>query len=159
MVLGTFVPPSFATGSSYNALDGVENTGINSLSDFASSQLNNWLGKLDTRLQLGVDYQNSNQTDQAEIIVSMRRKFLEDRLELSASVDAAAQGSRPYDLNISYSITEDGNVRINGFQKQTADPTLGNLNSIQTAGVGLSFRYRFDKFRLKRRRIETEKIP
>lgn len=159
MVLGTFVPPSFATGSNYNALDGVENTGINSLSDFASSQLNNWLGKLDTRLQLGVDYQNSNQTDQAEIIVSMRRKFLEDRLELSASVDAAAQGSRPYDLTISYSITEDGNVRINGFQKQTADPTLGNLNSIQTAGVGLSFRHQFDKFWPRRKRVAAEKTP
>lgn len=151
LVLGTFVPPSFATGSSYDALDGVENTGINSLSDFASSQLNNWLGQLDTRVKLGVDYQNSNETDQAELIVSARRNFLQDRLEFSASVDAAAQGSRPYDLTLSYDITEDGNVSINGFQKQTTDPTLGNLNSIQTAGVGLSFRYQFDKFRLRKK--------
>lgn len=153
LVLGTFVPPSFATGSSYNALDGVENTGINSLSDFASSQLNNWLGQLDTRVKIGVDYQTSNETDQAELILSARRKFLNDRLEFSASTDAAASaGSRPYDLNLSYDITEDGDVSINGFQKQTTDPTLGNLNSIQTAGVGLSFRYQFDKFRFKRKK-------
>lgn len=154
LVLGTFVPPSFASGSSYSALDGVENTGINSLSDFASSQLNNWLGQLDTRVKLGVDYQTSNETDQAELILSARRKFLNDRLEFSASTDAAASaGNRPYDLNLSYDITEDGNVSINGFQKQTTDPTLGNLNSIQTAGVGLSFRYQFDKFRLRKKKV------
>jgi len=152
LVLGTFVPPSFASGSSYDALDGVENTGINSLSDFASSQLNNWLGQLDTKgVQLGVDYQNSNESDQAELILSLRRKFLSDRLEFSASVDAAsAQRSTPYDLNLSYDITEDGNVRITGFQKQTTDLTLGSINSIQTAGVGLSFRYQFDRFRLRK---------
>ncbi len=155
LVLGTFVPPSFASGSSYKAEDGVANTGINSLSDFASSQLNNWLGQLDTRVKLGVDYQVSNQSDQAELILSLRRKFLNDRLSFAASVDAASQNQdirKPYDLNLSYNITEDGRVRINGFQKRTTDPTLGNQSSIQTAGIGLSFRYQFDNFRLRRKK-------
>lgn len=154
LVLGTFVPPSFASGSSYKAEDGVANTGINSLSDFASSQLNNWLGQLDTRVKLGVDYQISNQSDQAELILSLRRKFLNDRLSFAASVDAATQNQdirKPYDLNLSYNITEDGQVRINGFQKRTTDPTLGNQSSIQTAGVGLSFRYQFDTFRRRKK--------
>ena len=153
--MGTFVPPSFASGSSYKAEDGVANTGINSLSDFASSQLNNWLGQLDTRVKLGVDYQVSNQSDQAELILSLRRKFLNDRLSFAASVDAASQNQdirKPYDLNLSYNITEDGRVRINGFQKRTTDPTLGNQSSIQTAGIGLSFRYQFDNFRLRRKK-------
>lgn len=156
LVLGTFVPPSFATGSSYDALDGATNTGINSLSDFASSQLNNWLGQLDTRVQLGVDYQNSAETDQAELILSLRRKFLNDRLELNYSVDAAAQGSRPYDISLQYDITEEGNIQVTGFQKQASDPTLGNLNNITTSGVGLSFRYQFDKYRLRKKKVKPE---
>ena len=157
MVLGTFVPPSFANGAALNAEDVVGNTGINSLSDFASSQLNNWLSQIDTRLQLGIDYQTSTQSEQAELILSLRRKFYNDRLEFSASVDAASDGNKPYDLNLSYDITKDGSVRLNGFQKQTTDPTLGNLNNIQTAGVGLSFRYQFDKFRTRKKKLKPEK--
>lgn len=156
LVLGTFIPPSFSGGSSDNAVAvGAANTGINSLSDFASSQLNNWLGQLDTRLQVGVDYQNSYDNE-AELILSLRRKFLNDRLELSYSVDAAAQGSRPYDISVKYDINEEGNIKIRGFQKQANDPTLGNINNVTTTGVGLSFRYQFDKFRLRKKKVEPK---
>ena len=61
LVLGTFIPPSFANSSSPELSLGAVNTGINSFSDFASSQINNWLSQLDTRFQLGVDYQTSYQ--------------------------------------------------------------------------------------------------
>ena len=156
LVLGTFVPPSFATGSAENAFAvGAANTGINSLSDFASSQLNNWLGQLDTRLQLGVDYQTSYESS-AELIVSLKRKFLNDRLEVSGSVDAAAQGSKPYDISVEYNIAEDGNTKIRGFQKLANDPTLGNINNVTTTGVGLFYRFQFDKFRLRKKKIKPE---
>lgn len=152
LVLGTFIPPSFSSGSVENPM---ANTGLNSLSDFASSQLNNWLGQLDTRFQVGVDYQNSYESN-AELIVTLRRKFLDDRLEVSGSVDAVAQGSRPYDISIKYDINEDGNLKIRGFQKQANDPTLGNINNVTTTGVGLFYRYQFDKFRIRKKKIKPE---
>lgn len=156
LVLGTFIPPSFATSSEQGGLAiGAANTGINSLSDFASSQLNNWLSQLDSRLQVGVDYQTSLDQN-AELVVSLRRKFLNDRLELSGSVDAAAQGSRPYDISLKYDITEEGNLKVRGFQKQANDPTLGNINNVTTTGVGLFYRYQFDRFRLRRKKVKPE---
>ena len=151
LVLGTFIPPSFANSSSPELSVGAVNTGINSFSDFASSQINNWLGQLDTRFQLGVDYQTSYQK-KAELILSLRRKFLNDRLELSYSTDAAAQGSIPYDISVKYTIGDDGNLKVQGFQKQANDPTIGSITNVRTTGVGLFYRYQFDKFRLRRRK-------
>jgi hypothetical protein len=153
LVLGTFVTPSFSNGVSDGIGIGAANTGINSLSDFASSQLNNWLGQLDTRLQVGVDYQTSYK-NQAELVLSLRRKFLNDRLEVSYSIDAVSQGSRPYDISVKYNITEDGSLKVRGFQKQANDPTLGNITNVNTTGVGLFYRYQFDKFRFRKKKIE-----
>jgi hypothetical protein len=154
LVLGTFIPPSFANSSSPELSVGAVNTGINSFSDFASSQINNWLGQLDTRFQLGVDYQTSYQK-KAELILSLRRKFLNDRLELSYSTDAAAQGSIPYDISVKYTIGDDGNLKVQGFQKQANDPTIGSITNVRTTGVGLFYRYQFDKFRLRRRKKKS----
>lgn len=154
LVLGTFIPPSFANNTGPNLSVGAVNTGINSFSDFASSQINNWLGQLDTRFQLGVDYQTSYQ-QKAELILSLRRKFLNDRLELSYSTDAAAQGSIPYDISVKYNVSEDGNFKIQGSQKQATDPTLGNIANVRTTGIGLFYRYQFDRFRLRRRKKKS----
>ena len=87
---------------------------------------------------------------------------MNDRLELAYSVDAAAQGSKPYDVSIKYDINEEGNIKIRGFQKQANDPTLGNINNVTTTGVGLSFRYQFDRFRLRKKKVKPEedtKLP
>ena len=157
LVLGTFIPPSFATGSVYNAETGALNSGINSLSDFASSQLNNWLSQLDSKLKVGFDFQNSTESQRSELIISLKRKFLNDRLELAYSVDATADaGSMPYDFNVQYNISKDGSFKAKGFQKNANDPTLGNLNNITTTGVGLYYRYQFDKFRFRRKKKVVE---
>ena len=156
LVLGTFIPPSFSSASSNSALveAGAANTGINSLSDFASSQLNNWLGKLDTRWQVGVDYQSTYKS-QAELILSLRRKIWNDRLEVSFSVDAVTAENRPYDISVKYDINEDGSLKVRGFQKQANDPTLGNITNVNTTGVGLYYRYQFDNFHLRRRQKDA----
>ncbi len=154
LVLGAFIPPSFANVSAedYNAGTGVAHTGWNSLSDLASSQLNNWLSQLDTRVQIGLDYQVTD-AERDEIILSLRRKFFNDRLELGYSIDAgAAAGTRPYDVNVQYNLSQDGNFKIRGFQKNANDPTLGSINNITTTGVGLFYRYQFDKFRIRRKK-------
>ena len=161
LVLGSFVPPSFATAEGSGIGEGVTaSAGINSLSDFASSQLNNWLGQLDTRWQVGIDYQQSlsENGDNTELILSLKRKWLNDRLEFSYSIDAADQrGSRPYDISINYDINAEGNLKVRGFQKLATDPTLGNLTNVNTTGVGLYYRYQFDKFRLQKKKLKTEK--
>jgi hypothetical protein len=161
LVLGSFVPTSFASGAGdYTAGTGLVNTGVNSLSDFASSQLNNLVSQLDSRWQVGFDYQQGiDEADRTELILSLKRKFFNDRLELAYSVDAAANADeRPFDLSIQYNLNPDGNLKVRGFTKNANDPTLGSVNLVSTTGFGLFYRYQFDKFiyRKKRKPIEQD---
>ena len=157
IVLGSFIPTAFSgesllsgsdpnnTSSTANPLTSSVN---NSLSDFVSGQLSNWLSQIDPKWQVGIDYQISNdQEAQNELILSLRRKFLNDRLELHGSYDATTTtGARPYDLNVQYDLSKDGSFKVRGFQKNANDPTLGNLYNITTSGVGFYYRHQFDHF-------------
>lgn len=164
LVLGSFIPTSFSTAA-FNPIQGAQNTGMNSIYDLASNQLNNWLSQLDSKLQVGLDFQSklneSNET-RAELILSLKRKFLNDRLEFAASVDANGLStgninSRPYDLTLQYNLSKDGNFKVRGFQRNANDPTLGNINLITTSGVGLFYRYQFDRFTFRRKPKVEEK--
>lgn len=159
LVLGSFVPPSFASGTGdYTAGTGLVSTGVNSLSDFASSQLNNLVSQLDSRWQVGFDYQQGiDEADRTELILSLKRKFFNDRLELAYSVDAAANADeRPFDLSIQYNLNPDGNLKVRGFTKNVNDPTLGSVNLVSTTGFGLFYRYQFDKFLYRKKRKPVE---
>jgi hypothetical protein len=119
---------------------------------------------LDTRWQVGIDYQQSGLLDQnttennTELILSLRRKWLNDRLTFESAIDAASQtGFRPYDLSLQYDMNVDGSLKVRGFQKQATDPTLGNLTNVNTTGVGLFYRYQFDKFRLRKKKVKPTK--
>ena len=133
LVLGSFITPTFAQsgvdpGTNTNALT---SSATNSLSDFVSGQLSNWLSQIDPNWEIGVDYQiaaTDDPTVRDELILSLRRKFLNDRLELAGSYDAAgvgAAGTRPYDLNVQYDLSRDGSFKVTGFQRNANDPTLG----------------------------------
>lgn len=161
LALGTFIPPSFAntsgivnanTGNTSTVNATLTHSVNNSLSDFVSSQLSNWLSQIDPRWQVGIDYQIATSDEaKAELILSLKRKFLNDRLELQGSYDASATtGSRPYDFNVQYNLSKDGSFKIKGFQRNANDPTLGNLNNVTTSGVGLFYRHQFDHFWFER---------
>ncbi|MBR9859158.1 hypothetical protein GYB22_00105 [bacterium] len=150
IALGTFIPPSFANGSNYTAGDGLQNTVNNSLSDFVSSQLNNWLSQANPEWQFGVDYQAAaakSPTDKAELILSIKKSFWNERIEFQGSYDAAsASGNSLYDVNLQYNLNEDGSFKLRGFHRNANDPTLGNLSNVTTSGVGLFYRHQFDYF-------------
>ncbi len=159
LVLGTFIPPSFSSNG-FDAKQGAQSTGLNSIYDLASNQLNNWLSQMDSKIKVGLDFQNTDQASKAEIILSLKRKFLNDRLELAASVDANSQAgnnSRPYDLSVQYNLSKDGSFKVRGFQRNANDPTLGNINQITTTGVGFFYRFQFDKFTFRRKTKVEEK--
>lgn len=162
LALGTFIPPSFVNsnqivntgGSGTSALTNSVN---NSLSDFVSSQLSNWLSQIDPNWQVGIDYQiASSDQAKAELILSLKRKFLNDRLELQGSYDASATtGSRPYDVNVQYNLSKDGSFKIKGFQRNANDPTLGNISNVTTSGVGFFYRHQFDHFWFEKKKKQN----
>lgn len=157
LVLGTFLPPTFGQGvGNTSAVTGVQNTYRNSVSDLISNQLSNWFSQLDPKWQVGVNWQAAGEETARELIVSVRRKFLNERLEFAGSVDAGSSYNyTPYNLNLRYNISTDGRFMVHGFTRQVNDPTLGNITNITTTGVGLYYRKEFDRISLRRRKQET----
>jgi hypothetical protein len=161
LVLGSFIPPGFASGTgALAASSGIQSTVNNSVGDLISNQVSNWISQLDSRWQIGIDWQSASEATKKELIFSVKRKFLNDRLEFDGSVDAnAINGRNPYNLNIQYNITSDGRFKVRGFSKFANDPTLGVVSNIFTTGVGFSYRKQFNHFRIKRKTETLKPAP
>lgn len=153
LVLGTFIPPLYNQSPSENLrLNAAVN---NSLGEFISNQASKLFGQINPKWDFNVNYNAENQVAQREVILSVKRKFLKDRLALSGSYDAANQKSNNYNINLEYDLTKDGNVKFVGFNKQSNDPNFGTDQNMNTTGVGILFRRSFDKF-LKRKSVKLE---
>ncbi len=153
LVLGSFIPTSFATGhSSYSANTGIQNTVNNSVGDLISNQLSNWISQLDDKWQFGIDWQQASEATKQELIFSVKRKFLKDRLEVESSIDAnSSAGKNPYNVMVQYNVTPDGRFKVRGFSKFANDPTLGQVSNISTTGVGFFYRIQFDRISFRRK--------
>lgn len=155
LVLGSFIPPGYSGGNSSLAsstTSGLQNTVNNSVGDLISNQLSNWITQIDPKWQIGIDWQKASEATKKELIFSVKRQFLNERLVFDGSVDAnAINGRNPYNLNIQYNITSDGRFKVRGFSKFANDPTLGTVSNISTTGVGFFYRKQFNSFRLKKK--------
>jgi hypothetical protein len=155
LVLGSFIPPGFSSGNTTLAsstTSGLQNTVNNSVGDLISNQVSNWITQIDPKWQIGIDWQKASEATKKELIFSVKRQFLNDRLEFDGSVDAnAINGRNPYNLNIQYNITSDGRFKVRGFSKFANDPSLGTVSNISTTGVGFFYRKQFDSFKLKKK--------
>lgn len=153
VTFGSFSPTNFYNYQSegFNA-NNISQTVNNNLSSFLSGQINNWLSQYNQNWEFGFDWQPENAEQNAELILSVRRKLFNDRLEIAGSVDAYTNNGRnPYNLNLVYNVKEDGKIRVKAFQKLANDPTLGAINNITTTGVGFFFRTQFDRIRFRRK--------
>ncbi len=131
-----------------------------SVGTFLSNQVNNWISEYDKNLELGVDYKTrSGITDQerAELILSARRKIMNDRIELAVVYNANSSAAKdPYNLDLVYKVKKDGSLKLKAYHKRASDPTLGDVTNVTTTGVGFYFRKQFDRIRLrKKNRIDN----
>jgi hypothetical protein len=154
VTFGSFSPTNYGDQhSAGNPGSDIRKTVNNSLSSFLSGQINNWISQYDQNWEIGVDWQAQSVEQNAELILSIRRKVFNDRLELAGSVDAYANkgGVNPYNVNLIYNVKKDGKIRLKAFQKLANDPTLGEINNVTTTGVGFFFRTQFDRIRFRKK--------
>ena len=108
-----------------------------------ASQLNNWLRQIDPSLEVGVDWQTANtESANQQIILSIKKKILNERVEFGLS----GSGDLSYDVNVSYKVTQDGRLRLKGFNRRANDPSNINPQAVNTQGLGLFYRREFDYF-------------
>jgi len=155
ITFGSFSPASnFGIGlSSSNDYRDIVSASVGT---FLSNQVNNWISEYDKNLELGVDYKTrSGITDQerAELIVSARRKLMNERIELAVEYNANSSAAKdPYNLDLVYKVKKDGTLKLKAYHKRASDPTLGDVTNVTTTGVGFYFRKQFDRIRLRKKK-------
>lgn len=153
MVLNQFISPGNAAGNvGGNAL------GANSL-EVISNQLSNFVSNFSDNLDFGVRYRSkggtSSGSDEVEVAVSTR--LLNDRLIVdgnfgmatnrnnSATGNANNSSGSIIDINVEFKVTNDGKLRIKGFNRSN------DANIIRpfpyTQGMGVSYQTQFDNWK------------
>jgi hypothetical protein len=145
IVLNRFMAPS--AGAALTAGSAVGTTG----GELMSNQVSNWLSRLSTDWDLGVNYRPGGNISQDELEVAVSRQLFDERLLLSANVGMAyGQQTTQHnnqligDFLLEYLLTQDGKLRLKAFS-QSNDRNLNRADqALTTQGAGVAYREEFN---------------
>jgi hypothetical protein len=159
LLMRKFLPPTFSQAEA-----GMNNAGSNALSsagtDLLSSQLSNWLNKIDPSWKVNVIYKNGTITLPAEYGLMLSKRFINDKLSVDGSFSSFS--SRP-NINLEYKVTPKGNIKIKAYTRSSFNQvnTTALSTPITTNGVGVVFTKEFNRFRpfgwLKKKKKKSKK--
>lgn len=141
-------------------------------SELLSNQVSNWLSKLSSDVDLGVNYRPGTNIAQDEVALALSTALLNERLLLSTNVGvlygnaATAQANTLIgDFQVEYLITSDGKLRLKVYS-QSNDRNLNQVDQAPTTqGAGVAYREEFNdlselwqKFRNVFRRSDNDRV-
>ena len=148
LVLNSFLPPSGAE-SSYNRAG----VGSTTSSELLSNQLSNWLSRISSDFDIGVNYRPGDELSNEEYELALSKQFFNDRLIVDGNlgyseredVSSETQNTNNLigDISVEYKITKDGKLRVKAFNNSNQF-SLTETNSAYTQGVGVSYREEYD---------------
>ncbi|MEJ8757259.1 translocation/assembly module TamB domain-containing protein [Pontibacter sp. H259] len=155
LVLNRFLAPDPFTSSG----GGFTSTARNSLSQVMTDQLNNltqrYAGGLG--LELGVDsyedYASGTGQGRTDLNVALRQQFLNDRMTVRVGTDIGLEGGQREqssmggfagDISVEYSLTEDGRLRVQAFQRNQYEDFLEG--DVRATGAGIIYQREYDNF-------------
>ena len=171
LVLNQFLPPLSSLDQFTNGININANDAANTVSEFLSNQIsryfNDWLSYFSDDVSLNFNYRNYEQdltslssvedlSLRRELQLALTTKFLNDRITVNVggNVDfgenqiGIENSNTTYfggNASVEYALTENRRFRIKAFTNTDYD--YFNNGNITRAGVGLSFKREFDKFR------------
>ncbi|MBB6611695.1 translocation/assembly module TamB domain-containing protein [Pontibacter sp. Tf4] len=155
LVLNRFLAPDPFTSSG----GGFASTARNSLSQVMTNQLNNltqrYAGGLGLELGLNSyeDYSSGAAQGRTDLNVALRQQFLNDRLTVRVGTDIGLEGGQREqnsmsgfggDISVEYSLTEDGRLRVQAFQRNQFEDYLEG--DVRATGVGVIYMREYDHF-------------
>ncbi|RIJ42719.1 translocation/assembly module TamB [Pontibacter oryzae] len=167
LVLGRFLAPDPLTSSG----GGFEASARNSLSQVMSDQLsqitNRYAGGLG--LELGIDsyqdYSSGSAQGRTDLNVALRQQFLNDRLTVRVGTDIGLEGGSQSnqtmsgfggDISVEYSLTEDGRIRVRGFQRSQYEGVIDG-GDVRATGVSLIYVREYNNFSDLFRNLEARR--
>jgi hypothetical protein len=127
-------------------------------SEFISSQVSNWLSKLSSDLDVGVNYRPEDNLNAEKLQVILSTQLFNDRLSIDGNFDMAGENSKGAvqgaknssaivgDVNVEYKITPEGKFRVRAFNRSNYHDVL-NSKAPYTQGVGVFYRKEFNTFK------------
>ncbi|MCX2739874.1 translocation/assembly module TamB domain-containing protein [Pontibacter anaerobius] len=156
LVLNRFMAPDPLTSSG----GGFESTARNSLGQVMTDQLNQLTNRYagGLGLELGVDsyqdYSSGSAEGRTDLNVAMRQQFLNDRLTVRVGTDIGLEGGSQSnqtmsgfggDISVEYSLTEDGRLRVRGFQRNQYEGIIEG-GDVRATGVSLIYVREYNNF-------------
>ncbi len=149
LIIKKFMTPSNVIGTSSNAGSGAANY----TSELVTNQLNSLLSQISKDFDVGVNYKPGDEISNQEIAVALSTQTLNGRVNISTNVGVSNsttnqnQSSLIGDFNIEYLLTEDGNVRVRGYNESNDFDITNSQQSPYTQGVALFYQKDFDNAR------------
>ncbi|MDA9262078.1 translocation/assembly module TamB, partial [Flavobacteriales bacterium] len=154
LLLNRFLPTSNNTSNTDDG--GRGNTGAVSTtaSEILSNQLSNWLSKLSSDIDIGLNYRPGDNITSDEIAVALSTELLNDRLVISSNFGVSQgneinqnENSLIGDVNVEYKLNEDGTFRVRVFSRTNEYDIINATQSQTTSGVGLYYKKEFNNWK------------
>ncbi|GAB3532745.1 hypothetical protein GCM10027443_17000 [Pontibacter brevis] len=166
LVLGRFLAPDPLESSGGGLAASARGSLSGVLTDQLSQLTERYAGGLG--LELGVnsyeDYSSGSAQGRTDLNVALRQQFLDDRLTVRVGSDIGLEGQGQAnrsmsgfggDISVEYSITEDGRLRVRGFQRNQYEGVLEG-GDVRATGVSLIYQRDYNNFSDLFRSFEQE---
>lgn len=146
-IVSLLVLKTFAFSSSPTLATSVSSSSIEVLTD----QLSNMLSQIIKDVDIGVKYRTGDLPTDEEVEVALSTSFFNDRVTVDGNVGMYTSGSAQNaneivgDVMIDVKITPDGRFRVKAFNRSNQFD-IRNEQEDYTQGIGVYYRYEFDKF-------------
>ncbi|MCF8335078.1 MAG: translocation/assembly module TamB domain-containing protein [Bacteroidales bacterium] len=149
LVLNTFMPAQQYLAGQPESF----NMGASSIafitSELLSNQLSQWLSKISSNWDIGVNYQPGDEISKDQVEVALSTQLLNDRLIINGNVgtsDKYHQSSEFVgDFRVDWKLTPNGKLRLKFFNRNSDRLIYEETRYIQ--GAGLFYREEFDSFK------------
>lgn len=155
LLFRTFTTPLIynTNGGGVTAGGAAASTGSELLSNRVSEFLNTYFGTLTgiRDLQLGLNYRPANQTSSESVDLALSKQFLDNKVSVDGNfgVNNNATSTKNSngligDVNVDYKLSQDGRLRLKGFNKTNDNLQSALAGGYYTQGVGVFYRVEFE---------------
>lgn len=164
LVLNRFMAPDPLASSGGGFAASARNSISGAMTDQLNNLTNRYAGGLG--LELGVDsyedYSSGSAQGRTDLNVALRQQFLNDRLTVRVGSDIGLEGQREANnkmggfggnISVEYSLTADGRLRVQAFQRNQYEDFEGD---VRATGAALIYQREYNNFSDLFRSMETK---
>lgn len=120
--------------------------------EMLTNQLSNMLSQISKDVDIGVNYRTGDALSSEALEVALSTHLFDDRVTIDGNLGVMTSGTTQNtnniigDVVIDVKITRDGRFRVKAYNKSNNPFEISSYNANYKQGVGIYYRYEFDRF-------------